>query len=176
MPLPLPPRTREDAAEFWRILESTVTSFKSQTNRPAMVSAARVLIERNGPSTGNIYFGKHPSSAPTTVDGLIAMGIPAHIMHMDIRTPDNVKNSKAVLQSTIAEISSKGVPIANIPLDWEQRNAVGEVLRLRISNQIASDVSRSLRRNVGRIKGLNFAAMWLVFAQSLIEVGTPPLV
>jgi len=171
MPLPLPPRTRDDAAEFWRILESTVTSFKSHSNRHAMVSAAKVLIERNGPSTGNIYFGKQHSNAPTIVDGLIAMGIPANIMHMEIRTPDNVKSSKAFLQSTISDISSKGVHIANIPLDWELRRAIGEVLRLRISNQMVSDASLSLKRNVGRIKGLNFAAMWIVFAQTLIELG-----
>lgn len=171
MPLPLPPRTRDDAAEFWRILESTVTAFKSHSNRLAMVSAARALIERNGPSTGNLYFGKQQSSAPTIVDGLIAMGIPANIMLMEIRTPDNFKSSNPYFQSTIEEVSAKGVHIAKVRLDWEQRSAIGEVLRLRISNQMVSDTSVSLKRNIGRIKGLNFAAIWVVFAQALIDFG-----
>ena len=165
--LPEPPRTREDAIEFWRILDATVAAFDNKALRPALVSTATILIRRNGPKTGRLYFGEEQEKVLDVVKGLRAMGIPTSAMVLEVRVSEKSQQPRPYIDQLAAELAAQNVCVSRIPLDWEKRDAKGSILRLIVRNELAEKPGTTTKRMVGRINGLNYSAMWIMFVDGL---------
>ncbi len=48
------------------------------------------------------------------------------------------------------------------PLDWESKSKIIDRLRLEVITELTSG-SGGIKRSEGRIRGLNYAAMWIRF-------------
>lgn len=163
-----PPRQLEAAKEFWKMLDQTSQVFSNgdSATRGAIISAARLLIQRNGPKTSRLYFGERQESAPEVVRGLIAMGIPAAEMTLEVRTPDSQHEVRPSLNEVIRIVEKLGVPLDRSNLDWPKRSTKGPVLRLHF---LATPSSKSPKDKVlfaGKINGINYAAIWVLFANA----------
>lgn len=165
---PGPPRQLEAAKEFWKIQDQTSKAFSNgdSTTRGAIICAARLLIQRNGPKTSRLYFGERQESAPDVVRGLIAMGIPAEGMTLEIRTPDGQHEVRPSLNEVIGIVEKLGVALDRSNLDWPKRAPKGPVLRLHF---LATPANKSPKDKVlltGKINGINYAAIWVLFANA----------
>lgn len=166
VPLPLPPRARRDQTEFWRILETTYSAFENVENRPMMRLAAEALIRRTGPNAGHVYFGKKVEDAPEIVKGLLCMGVPQDDIKILKRSHGH--SIKPRLQSVITAMERLGVTVVADDLNWPKRKMANTLLRLDI-NVIRSSPPYAQSRWKGRINGINYSAMWLRFASSMLS-------
>jgi hypothetical protein len=167
------PRQEEAARKFWGILDQTCKTYTNadEETRQAMTVAARLLIQRNGPKTGRVYFGERQETAPQIVRGLIAMGIPVAEMKLEIRTPDSPQEQRPFLDETIAAVEKLGISLDHQHLDWPKREHKTTVLRLHL---LASPVTDSLKEKIlssGKINGINYAAIWVMFANEVHVAG-----
>ena len=171
--MPAPPRTDVDALEFWRILDTASNSFSSQSKRESMAQAAEVWIQRNGPRSGNVYFGKRWALAPSVVDGLIAMGLDSRMLVLELRVADPDAERTQQIKAIAEQIGKRGVALETMTLDWETKSSTGATMRLRVTERKDITSNSNLPRMVGRIRGLNYAAMWVLFAKALEDKGLP---
>jgi len=169
--MPAPPRTEVDSVEFWRILDTASSAFSSQSKRESMILAAEFLVGRNGPRVGNVYFGKRWAVAPSVVDGLIAMGLDPGMLTLDFRVADMGAERTHELEGIAQQIGKRGVSLETKDLDWEKRQSTGATMRLRITPRKDALSDAKLSRMVGRIRGLNYAALWVLFASALVSKG-----
>ena len=169
--MPAPPRTEVDSVEFWRILDTASSAFSSLSKRESMVLAAEFLVERNGPRSGNVYFGKRWALAPSVVEGLIAMGLDPGMLTLDLRVADMDAERTHELEGIAQQIGKRGVALETTGLDWEKRQSTGATMRLRITPRKDAMSDAKLSRMVGRIRGLNYAALWVLFASALVSKG-----
>ncbi|OIR16826.1 hypothetical protein GALL_26460 [mine drainage metagenome] len=156
------PRTMRDRTEFWRIIEATERAYKKIDNRKSLILAAECLIRRNGPRTGNLYFGKRVDNAPDIVRGIQLMGIRPDDVKLILRqvTPDSAPVD--TLSCIIDDIRKSGIAVVPESLDWGIRTKKSDRMRLEIA---VYDVDSSAHgRSEGRVRGLNYAAMWILFA------------
>ncbi len=167
--MPAPPRTEVDSVEFWRILDAASSAFSSLSKRESMVLAAEFLVERNGPRSGNVYFGKRWALAPSVVEGLIAMGLDPAMLTLDLRVADMDAERTHELEGIAQQIGKRGVALETNGLDWEKRQSTGATMRLRITPRKDAMSDAKLSRMVGRIRGLNYAALWVLFASALVS-------
>lgn len=165
---PGPPRQLEAAKEFWKIQDQTSKAFSNgdSTTRGAIICAARLLIQRNGPKTSRLYFGERQESAPEVVRGLIAMGIPAEGMTLEIRTPDGQHEVRPSLNEVIGIVEKLGVALDRSNLDWPKRAPKGPVLRLHFLATLGSKSPKDKVLLTGKINGINYAAIWALFANA----------
>ncbi|WP_342619415.1 hypothetical protein [Rhodoferax sp. GW822-FHT02A01] len=174
--IPGPPRTVEDRFEFWRILDVSVAAREKPHRWAAMVCAAGFLVNRNGPKSGNVYFGKRWASAPVVVDGLIAMGVPVTKLELIVR--EEMPGAKRALQmrEIADQVAQRGVTTRVDKLDWEKRKSAGATLLLRISDERDSrSTHKKPQRFLGRMMGVNYAAIWVLFVESIQAVKTKAL-
>ena len=169
--MPAPPRTEVDSVEFWRVLDTASSAFSSQSKRESLILAAEFLVERNGPRVGNVYFGKRWAVAPSVVDGLIAMGLDPGMLTLDFRVADMGAERTHELEGIAQQIGKRGVSLETKDLDWEKRQSTGATMRLRITPRKDAMSDAKLSRMVGRIRGLNYAALWVLFASALVSKG-----
>jgi hypothetical protein len=167
--MPSPPRTHEDALEFWRVLDATYESFDSATVRESMDLAASFCIQRNGPRELKLYFGKQWRQASKVVDGVIAMGMPPSLLTLQYRREDAGTQQARKILAIANEIEARGVTLDDVDLDWQQRTSAGAVMRLVISDQKIGVPGGKLQRKIGRVRGLNYAALWIKFAGSVLD-------
>jgi integrase len=173
---PGPPRQLDAAKEFWRILDQTSQAFSNgdANTRRAMIAAARLLIQRNGPKTGRLYFGEKQESAPEIVRGLIAMGVPAAGMMLEVRTPDRQHEVRSILDEVITIVEKLGVRQDHTNLDWPKRAPKGPVLRLHFLPTPDTGMLKETVLSNGKIHGINYAAIWILFASTgLSHQATP---
>ena len=167
---PGPPRQLYAAKEFWRILDQTSKAFSScdANTRWAMIAAARLLIQRNGPKTGRLYFGEKQESAPEIVRGLIAIGVPAAAMTLEVRTPHRQHEVRSSLDEVTTIVEKLGVRQNRTNLDWPKRTPKGPVLRLHFLPTHDFGMLKETVFSNGKIHGVNYAAIWVLFANSAL--------
>lgn len=167
VPVPSPPRTAEDQREFWRIIDAAYRSYESQANRPAMVAAADALIRRTGPRTGRIYLGRQPDEALLVVDGLHCMGIGPALLSLVVRMASESLEERPEIEEIAETLAERGVEAETTNLDWPVRKEKGALLRLDVGFAQSDDPGKFLKHQVGRIRGLNYAAAWIRFVSNL---------
>lgn len=165
MRLPGAPRQNEVAKIFWPMLDcaSHAYAIADSERREDMIAAARLLIQRNGPKTARLYFGERQDSALQIVRGLIAMGLPAEKMSLEIRLADNPQQVTRGLDDTVAKIEKLGAPLDYQRLDWPRRRPGSSLLRL---NFLAGPIDASISAKTfvtGQINAINYAALWIIF-------------
>jgi hypothetical protein len=165
--LPSPPRTLQDAGEFWRIVDATVASFSNEQRREDIVAAATLLVQRIGPTSGNLYFGKRPEIAPKIVNALLWMGLDPSCLDLEVRTTSQTSGSDVHITRIASEVVRQKVEVKHVPLSWEKRYPRGELLLLRINDKLPEQSDGALNRMVGRIRGINYAALWVLFANEM---------
>lgn len=180
MRLPGAPRQNEVAKIFWPMLDcaSSAYAVANSERREDMIAAARLLIQRNGPKTARLYFGERQESALQIVRGLIAMGLPAEKMVLEIRLVDNPQQVTRVFDDTVVEIEKLGIPLDYRHLDWPQRLPQSNLLRLHF---LADPIDESIRAKTfvtGRISAINYTALWILFAADVHppKLGPAPII
>lgn len=169
LPLPAFPRTKEDRKEFWRIVDATASAFANPDYRHEMILAAERLIARNGPRTGFVYLGEHPEYALDVVKGLIHMGLVPHVLKLNLRIPHNVQRVNPVAVEMAGKIQELGVVKEDLILSWPRRKMIGQLLRIEITNLNADSCRVPLREMTGRIRGVNYGALWVACAARQLE-------
>ena len=166
VPMPSAPRTRKDRVEFWRILEETERSFASVENREYLNLAAECLIRRNGPRYGRLYFGKRDQDAPGIARGIQLMGIPPDQIKLVVRqvSPEEPMNQE--LENIVQAICKFGIETVLEQLDWKKRSKKTDRMRLDISI-FDSHLQGKKKRSEGRVRGLNYAALWIAFLEAI---------
>jgi hypothetical protein len=159
---PTPPRPRADAIEFWRILDATEASFNSIESRPAMLETAHRLISRIGPSTGQIYLGQAVDMAPQIIDGLTAMGVPLSELALKTYSPSGEISLPLEFRIHIDAVHTRKVNIEPDETAWKKKEQRNHLFRIEI------------KETTGRIKGVNYAAIWLHFADAMSRAETNP--
>ncbi len=160
---PAIPRTRNDRVEFWRIIEATERSYKNEENRRSLNLAAQCLVRRNGPRTGNLYFGKRIEDAPDIARGILLMGIEPNQVKL-VRRRVSPEGSVDQDLTRIANLIQKsGIESVAEPLDWKMRSKKSDRMRLEVAITNLQANARS-GRSEGRVRGLNYSAMWILFA------------
>ncbi len=161
------PRAMNDRVEFWRIIEATEHSYKIVENRRALSLAAECLIRRTGPRTGKLYFGKHIEDAPDIARGILLMGIEPDQVKLVLRKVSSINSVDPDLIRITTQINNIGIEIVSEPLDWKIRSKKSDLMRLEIS--IANlPAKSSWDRSEGRVRGINYAALWVLFANLLL--------
>ncbi len=160
------PRAMNDRVEFWRIIEATEHSYKIVENRRALSLAADCLIRRTGPRTGNLYFSKHIEDAPDIARGILLMGIEPDQVKLVLRKVSSKNSVDPDLISITNQIKNIGIEIVSEPLDWKTRSKKSDLMRLEISITNLPAKS-SWDRSEGRVRGINYAALWVLFANLL---------
>ncbi len=161
------PRAMSDRVEFWRIIEATEHSYKIVENRRALSLAAECLIRRTGPRTGKLYFGKHIEDAPDIARGIMLMGIEPDQVKLVLRKVSSKNSVDPDLISITNQIRNIGIEIVSEPLDWKIRSKKSDLIRLEISITNLPAKS-SWDRSEGRVRGINYAALWVLFANLLL--------
>lgn len=165
--LPGPPRTAADQKEFWRIIDATFRSYENSANRPALVAAADALIRRTGPRTGRIYLGRKPDEALLVVDGWHCMGIGPALLKLIVRMASESRDARPEIEEIAEALAKRGVGVETTNLDWPVREEKGTVLRLDVGFAQFDTPDKVLKHQVGRIRGLNYAAAWIRFVSNL---------
>jgi integrase len=165
------PRQKAAAAIFWSILDRASNAYHAvkPERREAMVAAARLLIQRNGPRTGRLYFGDRQESALQIVNGLIGIGLPADKMSLEIRLANNLEVLSPVLKDTVTEIEKLGVALVYGQLDWPKRQQKSSLLRLHFQPSSKDASIREKTYVTGQISAINYAALWILFIVDLYE-------
>lgn len=174
LPQPSVPRTREASREFWRIIDATEAAFANPDNRHGMTLAAERLISRTGPRTGLVYFGDRQELAVDVVKGLMCMGLPPHVLKLDVRVPGIQQRTKPELIIAAEEIRKLGVIHEESLLAWPRRAMVGALLRLEITCLDVFKSGKKLSEKTGRIRGVNYAALWVQCAAKARSNSPPP--
>lgn len=165
---PAVPRTMQNRIDFWQVIEATERAYKKEENRKFLTLAAECLIRRNGPRTGNLYFGKRVKDAPAIVRGILLMGITPAQAKVVIRHVSADIHLDQTLASTVKEIRESGIEVIQEPLDWTIRNKKSD--RMRLDVDVYNAHTDGIRvRSEGRVRGLNYAAMWILLASSIEE-------
>ena len=73
-----------------------------------------------------------------------------------------------ILDSCIDDIHKSGIAVVQEPLDWTIRNKKSDRMRLEVDIYNAH-MDGSRVRSEGRVRGLNYAAMWILLAKSMEE-------
>lgn len=164
------PRTITERGEFWRIIDTTERAYNKKENRAHLSLAAECLIRRNGPRTGNLYFGKRLNDAPDIARGILLMGInpiDIKLMHRQVSLNDVADHA---LSNIIDEIRKLGIAVIQKSLHWDKRTKKSDRIRLEIAvNNLNLGAHE---RSEGRVRGLNYGAMWINFAH-LCELHRP---
>lgn len=161
------PRAMNDRVEFWRIIEATEHSYKIEENRRALSLAADCLIRRTGPRTGKLYFSKHIEDAPDIARGILLIGIEPDQVKLVLRKVSSKNSVDPDLISITNQIRNIGIEIVSEPLDWKIRSKKSDLMRLEISITNLPAKS-SWDRSEGRVRGINYAALWVLFANLLL--------
>lgn len=62
----------------------------------------------------------------------------------------------------------------HVPLSWQKKRvAVGELLLLRVNKKPVGLSKISPLHGLGRVRGINFAALWILFADALSKTSLP---
>ena len=167
VPMPSAPRTRKDQSEFWRIIEETEKSLGSTENRQYLEVAAECLIRRNGPRSGRLYFAKRVQDAPNIARGILLMGIPPDQIKLVVRQVAFAEPVNQDLEKVVDAIRKCGIEIVLEQLGWERRSKKSDRIRLDIS--IYNSVDGECKRSEGRVRGLNYAALWIIFTKCVFH-------
>ncbi len=157
---PAVPRRQKDRTMFWRIIEATERAYKNKENRQSLRLAAECLIRRNGPRTGKLYFGKRVQDAPDIARGILLMGIDPDQVKLVLRQVNSKGNEGPSYAKAVELIGKSGIEVSTELLDWKRRSKKSDGIRLDISMYNSGDNNRS----EGLVRGLNYAAMWITFA------------
>lgn len=168
------PRTKNDRIEFWRIIEATERSYKIVGNRHAMSLAAECLIRRNGPRSGKLYFGKHIKDAPYIARGILLMGIEPNQVKLVLRQASPKGSVEHDFINITNQIRKTGIEILTEPLDLKETSNKSDRLRLDVTIRNLS-ANSSWDRSEGRVRGLNYAALWVLFADLTLAPSMPEL-
>lgn len=164
VPIPSIPRNRRDQIEFWRILEGTEKAYKIPENRQCLSLAAECLIRRSGPRYGRLYFGKRVIDAPDIARAILLMGIPPDQVKLVLREVPSEEHMSKVIETVVDAIRKIGIGVVTEPLSWQTRSKKSDLLRLDIS------LGDGLKhRSEGRVRGLNYAALLLTFANNQVD-------
>lgn len=162
--LPQPPRTKQDQQEYFRIVKATAEAYRNEKNRPALNAAAEALIQRTGPRTGQVYFGTKGRDPNLIMRGLLYMGISPEEMTIVVRRPDRNADDPENVQLALKTAKALGVKHADEVLKWESRTVKNVLLRLDILDT-RHDQRGEPNHWEGRVRGINYAAMWLQFIE-----------
>ena len=168
LPRPAVPRTMRDRIDFWQVIEATERAYRKKENRKFLSLAAECLIRRNGPRTGNLYFGKRVNDAPDIARGILLMGIAPAQAKLVLRQVSADSHLDKTTESTVNEIRKSGIEVVPEQLDWTVRNKKSDLMRLEVDVYNAH-TNGSRVRSEGRVRGLNYAAMWILLAKSMEE-------
>lgn len=163
------PRQNEAAKIFWSMLNGARSSYAiaNPETRKNMIAASKLLIQRNGPKTARLYFGERQESALQVTLGLIAMGLPAKEMILEVRLADNSQRNARLIEDTAAKIEKLGVPLDYGSLDWPRRLPKGSLLRLHFLPRPLDESIRTKTLLTGQISAINYAALWILFASEV---------
>lgn len=172
------PRQNEAAKRFLEILDCASKNYRTANpeTREAMVAAAKLLIQRNGPKTARLYFGERQASALQIVRGLLAMGLAAEKMVLEIRLAKDTQQGEGepVLDDIAVAIKKLGVRLTFQRLDWAKRQPKSSLLRLHFLAAPASESIREKTIVTGQIHGINYAALWILFATDIHGTALQP--
>jgi hypothetical protein len=99
------------------------------------------------------------------------MGLDPGMLTLDLRVADIDAERTHELEGIAQQIGKRGVALEKKGLDWEKRQSTGATMRLRITPRKDAMSDAKLSRMVGRIRGLNYAALWVLFASALVSKG-----
>lgn len=168
--LPGPPRPKAYRETFFAILSATVNSFNRSALREELVIACRLFVQRNGPGTGRIYFGERQEHVLTVLKALAAMGITEDLLEVNLRIPSPDYELRPEIAMLEAEILARGIPVNRIGLDWELREMKNEVFRITVGGNNNSGFEKSKFNSTAIIHGLNYAALWILFAKEFTQI------
>ena len=162
--MPSIPRNRRDQIEFWRILEETEKAYKIPENRQCLSLAAECLIRRSGPRYGRLYFGKRVIDAPEITRAILLMGISPKQVKLVVREVSSEEHVNLDIENVVETIRKTGIGVVTEPLSWQTRSKKSDLLRLDIS------LGDGLKHHAeGRVRGLNYAALLLTFANNQVD-------
>ena len=158
--LPQPPRTTQDQKEYFRIVRTTFEAFKNEKKRPALSAAAEAIIQRTGPRTGHVYFGTKGRDPLMIIEGLCQMGISPNEMRIVVRRPDTTESNSEHLAQLLNAAKSIGIEQEEELLEWKKRSMKNTLLQLKINDTRLANNEEPIHWE-GRIRGINYAAVWL---------------
>jgi integrase len=165
IPPPRPPRPRKEQKEFWRVIDATYKAFQIASNQPAMIEAAKVLARRTGPGTGRMYPGLNPKNVLSVVDGLFCMGVGPELLQLAIRYPAVVIEERPQVDEIARTLARHGIKEVACDLNWPKRKEMGALLRLDVL--LSQHENKRKKARLGRVRGLNYAAAWVLFVSAL---------
>ena len=161
LPVPLPPRNVVDRQVFHHILNRTYEAFKVESNRDALAVASELIIRRPGPTTGRLYPGYEVETAAMAVSGLIIMGVPPNAI--TLRCPACSVVLAPSDRNSLEFMEHQGVVIVDADAAVPSSARKAPTYIVEISDRRGTEPGAS-RRAEGRVKGVNYAAMWVKFA------------
>ncbi len=183
---PAIPSHSKEKSDFWRILDQTQSSWLDGSKRAAMLVAATRWSRRVGYNTSELGLGEHAGEMKAIAQGLIAFGIGVDQLCLTVAKealPDSMvrKHVEAsqVFTKAAMDASSLGISVDHVPRPTRQRHRQSQNLMLRITQTRGSTQSGAKGKkgaspvahlpSVGHavVRGLNYAAVWVLFAASI---------